>query len=584
MTQPSGWMSLFISKKEDQYLEYLFSLQLVEKSTEIKQFAYRIPDMQASWHQIVEITQLLVKIANSGKKLIAHTTGGNLKSLYLMTPAHKRYASPHANFIILFPNFGSYFIKGFLDRIGVSVETKTAGQYKGSGFEIFTRTGFSPQSRTSMSHLIQGLRKELQEAFTETRNLKEKDKKATSQLLKNQALVQTSDLLKSGFLQSMTPQSYFLDLIFLKNAMNTIGAQTTHSFSPESEHETHKAKAKVKKSKNKEKKLLSERFQEHLSLSGKASTLQSIEKRFHRKDFPFIRLRRLPSIAFVTMEGAIQMGQIGETPKAHSVSALPFCQTFQDVLRNRDEAVFLYINSPGGSADASELLFESIYELSRIKPVFSFLGPVAASGGYYIACATNRIYASSLSITGSIGVIRMRPNLQKLYTKWGVRKDNLTKDPTRDLFSEAGPLSSQTQKMLDKTMLSTYELFLNRVSLGREKQVKEVLKMAEGRVFTGKQFYESKMIDGNLNFIDALEYYKQISGSNASQKYRFNYYPSFKTNIRSLANQHFPLSSEQKMIHPFLSKPFMQGLERLHESNTGRPLSYLPWEAGLQHL
>jgi protease-4 len=209
----------------------------------------------------------------------------------------------------------------------------------------------------------------------------------------------------------------------------------------------------------------------------------------------------------------------------------------------REEAVFLYINSPGGGADASEVLFDSIYRLSRAKPVFAVVGSVAASGGYYLACAANRIYASPLSILGSIGVIRIRPNLAGLYGKLGVKRESIFEDNTRDIFSEAGPLKPATIRLMERTMRSTYDLFLQRVAQGRARSVTSVAPHAEGRVFAGDRFAAARMIDGSLSFLELLEEYRRVSGYRPEQRFHLNFYPEVRADIRSLLGPRLPLAS-----------------------------------------
>ena len=257
-------------------------------------------------------------------------------------------------------------------------------------------------------------------------------------------------------------------------------------------------------------------------------------------------------------------------------------------MENRDEAVFLYINSPGGSADASEILFESIYSLSRIKPVFALLGSVAASGGYYIACAANRIYASPLSITGSIGVIRIRPDLQGLYQKIGVRKENLFKDPTRDIYSETGKLSAPAKQLVQRTLMNNYRLFLHRVALGRKQKEKDLEKMAEGRVFTAKQFQEVKMIDGHWNVLEVLDDYKKSCGVPVEREYHLHCYPQLKMDLHSLASaygRHSRMEFNHLLPGGLLPKRLLDLFTQQALLHTkGEPLFYLPWVTALHNL
>ena len=585
MLMPSGWLSLLLPNIERSFVDYLAFLSLLEKSKEIKKVIYTVPEMEASWNQVEQIGAALAAIARSGKKLIAHTNGGNLKSLYLIAQAQQRYAAPHANFIILLPSFESYFVKETLDRLGIAVEIQSVGRYKGSGFESFTRKSFSPQSRQSMSSLLQAMRQELQRGFEKSPGLRKGAQRKTLSLLKNKALIQSKDLLASGFLQKTISSPHLIETVILKKTP-PLSSPSAHIFT--AAYQKMKG-APASKSKNtKQQKQVKEKVWRDMRRRDKAMNKvideNAFSRRCRRRNFPLLRLRRIPSLALVVMEGSITIGRPGEPPRSHGIAALPFDELFKDLLENQDEAVFLYINSPGGSADASEILYESIYQLSRIKPVFAFIGPIAASGGYYIACAANRIYASPLSLTGSIGVIRIRPDLQKLYHKLGIRKESLIRDPTREIFSEAAKLSPETRHLLRQTLQSTYELFLRRVCQGRNKKNQEVLKMAEGQVFTGRQFQKEGMLDGHFNFMEALRAYKEACNIPARREYQFQYYPEFKIDPRSLMNSY---SRAGHTAGYGLSPNFMdmkQKLTQICKSSESRPLLYFAWEQALQNL
>ena len=247
-------------------------------------------------------------------------------------------------------------------------------------------------------------------------------------------------------------------------------------------------------------------------------------------------------------------------------------------MESREEAVFLHINSPGGGADASELLFDSIYRLSRVKPVFAVVGSVAASGGYYLACAANRIYASPLSLLGSIGVIRIRPNLTGLYKKLGVKRESLFRDPTRDLFSEAGRLSPASLRLMKATMQSTYDLFLKRVAQGRGQSLKAVGRQAEGRVFSGERFQSADMIDDSMSLLEAIDAYRQAAGYPAERAFRLNYYPEVRADLRSLAGMRGGLSAAG-LAADFVpgARSLLTDLEELRLSDTHPILTYAPW-------
>ncbi len=169
-------------------------------------------------------------------------------------------------------------------------------------------------------------------------------------------------------------------------------------------------------------------------------------------------------------------------------------------------AVVLRVNSPGGSATASELVLREVQLLREAgKPVVASMGNVAASGGYYVSCAANEILAHPNTITGSIGVTGMIPDVSGLTDKLGIRSETVNTAPSADIGS---PFRSPTdtelatiQSMVDRV----YEVFLDRVAEGRGMTRDEVHEIAQGRVWSGRDAKENGLVDGFGNFEDALD-------------------------------------------------------------------------------
>ena len=138
MLRPSGLLAYFAPRQEAHLLEYQALLKVFAESDSLSTLVYRVPDVEASWAEVEQLGRALARIARAGKQLIAYGEGGNLKSLYLMSFARRRYAAPHANFILNYPATEGYFLKDTIARFGVTVETHHAGKFKAEGFEMFT--------------------------------------------------------------------------------------------------------------------------------------------------------------------------------------------------------------------------------------------------------------------------------------------------------------------------------------------------------------------------------------------------------------------------------------------------------------
>jgi protease-4 len=162
----------------------------------------------------------------------------------------------------------------------------------------------------------------------------------------------------------------------------------------------------------------------------------------------------------------------------------------------------LYVDSPGGSALASDLIHRELLRLREKKPVVTCMGDVAASGGYYVAAATERIVAQPLTITGSIGVIAGRLLARDLLAKVGVRTEVIRTAPHADMFSIARDADAEEQRILDAQVATHYDAFVRLVAEGRNRPLEEIEPLARGRVWSGAAARERGLVD-RLGGLDA---------------------------------------------------------------------------------
>lgn len=175
-------------------------------------------------------------------------------------------------------------------------------------------------------------------------------------------------------------------------------------------------------------------------------------------------------------------------------------QTMLDLERAEKDrslkAVVLRIDSPGGSAAASHELYEQVLRLKRSgKKVVASFGDTAASGGYYVAAAADKIVALPSTITGSIGVISTVPNLQELYGKIGYREYVFKSGAHKDMLSPSRPLTPEEQQIMQGIIEETYNQFVDVVAKGRNLPVERVRRLADGRIYTGSQAKELGLVD-----------------------------------------------------------------------------------------
>ena len=178
------------------------------------------------------------------------------------------------------------------------------------------------------------------------------------------------------------------------------------------------------------------------------------------------------------------------------------------------KALVIRINSPGGGVAAAQEIFEELQKTKsqHRKPIVASMGSLAASGGYYIACASDRIFANPGSITGSIGVIVQLANISRLLEKVGVKSVTIKSGEHKDMGSMTKDLSPQDQKIFQDVLDDVHDQFIDVVAKSRRIDKEKVREISDGRIFTGRQAVSLGLIDQLGNLSDAVSYAGQMAG------------------------------------------------------------------------
>ncbi|MEG2696836.1 MAG: signal peptide peptidase SppA [Cetobacterium sp.] len=190
-------------------------------------------------------------------------------------------------------------------------------------------------------------------------------------------------------------------------------------------------------------------------------------------------------IAIIYAEGEINYTD-SKTPTSSTITPEKIIPILEKADKDdKIKGVILRVNSPGGSALASDIIYNSIKKMS--KPVYVSIGSVAASGGYYISTAATKIFANKDSITGSIGVVSLIPNFKKLSEKVGVNFEEVSLGKFSDLYSLTADMTPEKKEKIYKSNLKVYNEFLNKVAYGRNLPLSEVEKIAQGKIWLGEE-------------------------------------------------------------------------------------------------
>lgn len=185
---------------------------------------------------------------------------------------------------------------------------------------------------------------------------------------------------------------------------------------------------------------------------------------------------------------------------------------------NSIEAIVMHVNSPGGGAAISQEVYDAVIRASKKKPVVTAMASVAASGGYYIACASDRIVANPGTLTGSIGVIFQFYTFGELMDKVGINTETVKSGELKDVGSYSREMTEKEELMLRSVVMDTYEQFVRVVAEGRGKDIEEIYPLADGSIYTGLQAYNLGLVDDLGGFEEALQIAKDLAKMDGEPK------------------------------------------------------------------
>ncbi|UUV20689.1 signal peptide peptidase SppA [Paenimyroides aestuarii] len=241
-------------------------------------------------------------------------------------------------------------------------------------------------------------------------------------------------------------------------------------------------------------------------------------------------------IAVIFAQGEIQGGE----GSVNTIGEKSINRALKEARTNdKIKAVVLRVNSPGGSALTSDIIWREIELTKKVKPVVVSMGDVAASGGYYIACNANRIFAEPGTITGSIGVFGMVPNFKKVADKFGVNAETVKTHENADGYSVFEEMSPKYRQTLTESIEIIYDTFISRVAVGRGIDKAKVDEMAQGRIWTGTMAKELGLVDELGSLDDAIAYAAKLV---KTDDYKVKLYPEYEIELADLFRKFLGMS------------------------------------------
>jgi len=486
------------------------AIDKASKHDKIKGISLRADFISAGWAQTRSIRNALLRFKESGKFIYSYGDIYSQKGYYLSSVSDSIYLNPLG--ALEFKGLASevLYYKNFQDEYGLKMEVIRQGKYK-SAVEPYLENEMSPANRYQIKSLLKDIWETLKTEIAHARNLVPE---ILDIIIEDQKINIAEDALTENLIDELIYKDIFEQKI--KTRMNIAFEDDLKIVSIE-------------------------------KLNNNVSTYNaSIKDR----------------IAVVYARGPILYGEGTENIIAQGV----FVETLETLAKDDwIKAVVLRIESPGGSALTSELLWRAIENLKEKKPFIVSMGNVAASGGYYIAAGADQIFADPLTITGSIGVFATLPNANGLMKNLGINAQTVETHKNALGYSPFQPLSKAFEKQTLLGIENIYTIFKKRVIDGRGLSPEAVENIAQGRVWTGKQAVKNGLVDYLGGLDDAL-----AAAAKAANLENYNKmeYPIFKEDLESILSGITPSLKLKSSLTEWLPKNLKHSFEIIKTENS----------------
>ncbi len=431
--------------------DIISTLKKAETDSKVKGIFLELTDVPSGQATIEEIRNALIDFRKSGKFIVSYSETFTQKSYYLASVSDKIYMNPAGAMEFKGMVGQVMFFKGLLDKIDVEAQVIRHGKFK-SAVEPFTLDKMSEPSKVQTLTFISGMWKHMLEGISSSRKIPVEDLNAIANEYKIQS-PQNAVSLK------MVDKLLYKDEV-LDELKNRVGAK------------------KIKDIK--------------LMKLGKYAKAPGEDKKSSDD-----------KIAVIYASGNIISGEGDE----ESIGSEGISKAIRKArLDENVKAIVLRVNSPGGSALASDVIWREMLLAKKAKPVVVSMGNVAASGGYYIACAADKIFAYPNTITGSIGVFGIIPNMKEMFSKnLGITFDEVKTNPYADYIPITRPMNEAERKIITNDIENIYTTFITHVSEGRKMTVAQIDSIGQGRVWSGVDAKRIGLVDEFGGLTDAIK-------------------------------------------------------------------------------
>jgi len=498
--------------------DVLASIKAAKSDENIKGIYIKLGMSPIGWATLQEIKDAIEDFKKSKKFVYSYGEIADQKSVYMSTVSDSSFVNPSGGIEFKGLAISGMFYKGTLEKLDVKTEAFHCGQFKGA-HEPYSRENFSDANRFQLTALLNDFYAELLMAISKKSGL-------DTATLAKMASEGTIKFPKDAVAYKLINDTRYSDEVELsiKNKL-AINEKDKISF---------------------------------VTADDYAETI--VEKTATDK------------IAILYADGAIYDGEGDE-----EIYSKTFIKSIRKI-KNDDKikAVVLRINSPGGSALASEVMYHELEQLNKVKPIVVSMGNYAASGGYYLSCAGDSIFADQNTLTGSIGVVGVMFNMGEFYkNKLGITTDAVKTAEHADFPNLTRPMSEFEHNWIQGFLDTTYMLFKSRVANARNLTMQQVEELAQGHVYSGKAALNLKLIDGLGNVDRAL---KSASAMAKVADYKIVEYPKPIDKLQEIVNQLSGNKREEAIMKKVLGEEYVVFKEiQKVKSQQNQVQMALPW-------
>ena len=437
-------------KRKRSFLDLVKAIEHAASNDKIVAMSYMLDGCSLSLIQMEELFPAIDKFKKAGKPIYAYTSSPDMRIYQLAATADSIFLAPAGNVYFMGFAIQPWFYSEAAKKLGVGFDVIQVGKFKGAA-EMFTETGFTPALRESYTALLDGL---FYGWIERTAALTGKSEDEIESLF-DRGLFLPEEAVELDLVQGLKyPQQYRKDLL----------------------------------------KLVDDDEDRIVSMNRYISG----NKFYDGED----------KIALIYAKGNIHMGKSEMSPfnQKYSIGSDTYIDIIDEAAEDEDiDAIVLRVDSPGGSALASDIILQSVIQAKSKKPVIVSMGGVAASGGYYISMAADSIFCDKNTITGSIGVVFLKPYADGLMDKLGVTVDTLIRGHLADEFALHKSMDPEGYEVFTRSILKTYDDFTSKAAEGRALELDSLLDLAEGRVWIGSDAMASGLVDRAGSLADAID-------------------------------------------------------------------------------